>query len=125
VQTSLEWLAIRAALARRRATWLTWLLDATIVWSEPGAGARLIVIEKGDIAFSGAVDERTTPPVPPGHQRSVAARHEAFTVARLDRVRILTTELKRLQAAGVPVAVRFGVGPALAGSPLTSALSWI
>src|SRR5436190_2472517 len=36
VQASLEWLALRAALARRRAIWLTRLFDSSVVWREPG-----------------------------------------------------------------------------------------
>ena len=36
VQVSLEWLALRAALARRRAIWLTRLFDSSVVWREPG-----------------------------------------------------------------------------------------
>jgi hypothetical protein len=32
---SLEWLALRAALARRRAIWLTRLVDAIVVWRSP------------------------------------------------------------------------------------------
>jgi DNA polymerase-3 subunit epsilon len=126
VQVSLEWLALRAALARRRAIWLTRLVDATMVWSEPGVtGARLIVIENGEIVLRTAVDSGVMPPIPPGHQRPVAARHEIFTVACFDRLRVLTSELKRLVAAGAPVALRLGVAPALADARLASALSWV
>jgi hypothetical protein len=53
------------------------------------------------------------------------ARREVFTVAYFDRLRVLTTELKRLVAAGAPVALRFGVAPALADCRLASALSWV
>jgi DNA polymerase III subunit epsilon len=126
VQVSLEWLALRAALARRRAIWLTRLVDSSVVWREPGdSGARLIVIENGEVALSAAVDPSTPPPIPPGYRRSVAARREAFTLASFDRLRVLTTELKRLSAAGAPVALRLGVGPALDQSRLPSALWWL
>jgi DNA polymerase-3 subunit epsilon len=126
VQVSLEWLALRAALARRRAIWLTRLFDSSVVWREPGDScARLIVIEKGEIALSAAVDANAPPPIPPGYRRSVAARREAFTLASFDRLRVLTTELKRLIAAGAPVALRLGVGPALDRSRLASALWWV
>src|SRR5919108_5977623 len=51
VQISLEWLALRAALARRRALWLTRLFDSSGVWREPdGKCARLVAIEKGEVA---------------------------------------------------------------------------
>jgi DNA polymerase-3 subunit epsilon len=126
VQVSLEWLALRAALARRRALWLTRLADSSVVWREPGdSWARLIVIEKGEIALSAAVDASAPPPIPPGYRRPVAARRAAFTLASFDRVRVLTTELKRLSACGAPVALRLGIGPALDGSRLASALWWV
>jgi DNA polymerase-3 subunit epsilon len=100
VQVSLEWLAVRAALARRRAIWLTRLVDSSVAWREPhGKCAR--------------------------HRRPVAARREAFTLGSFDRLRVLTTELKRLIAAGAPVALRLGVGPALDESRLASALWWV
>jgi DNA polymerase-3 subunit epsilon len=126
VQVSLEWLALRAALARRRAIWLTRLVDSSVVWREPGDScARLIVIEKGAVALSAAVDANAPPPIPPGYRRPVAARREAFTLASFDRLRVLTTELKRLIAAGAPVSLRLGVGPALDESRLASALWWV
>jgi hypothetical protein len=126
VQTALEWLALRAALARRRARWLTRLVDAAVVWSESGvAGARLLVIENGEIVVRAAVDAGTTPQIPPGAHRPTAARRAAFTVARFDRLRVLTTELKRLVAAGDLVALRLGAAPALAGARLARVLSWV
>jgi DNA polymerase-3 subunit epsilon len=126
VQVSLEWLALRAALARRRPIWLTRLVDSSVVWREPGDDcARLIVIENGEVALRAAVDANAPPPIPPGYRRPVAARRRAFTVASFDRLRVLTTELKRLIAAGAPVALRLGVGPALNESRLASALWWV
>jgi len=126
VQAALEWLALGAAVARRRARWLTRLTDAAVVWSESGVeGARLIVIENGEITSHASVECGVAPPLPPGHRRPVAARHEAFTLLRFDRLRVLTTELKRLVSEGAPVAVRFGVAPALTGPRLAAALSGV
>jgi DNA polymerase-3 subunit epsilon len=126
VQVSLEWLALRPALARRRAIWLTRLFDSSVVWREPGDRcARLIVIAEGEVAVSAAVDAHAPPPIPPGFRRPVAARREAFTVAAFDRLRVLTTELKRLIAAGAPVTLRLGAGPALDESRLAAALWWV
>jgi DNA polymerase-3 subunit epsilon len=126
VQVSLEWLALRAALVRRRAIWFTRLFDSSVVWREPGdSGTRLIVIEKGEVALSAAVAASAPPPIPLGYRRPVAARREAFTAASFDRLRVLTTELKRLIAAGAPVALRLGAGPPLDESRLASALWWM
>jgi hypothetical protein len=102
------------------------LFDSSVVWREPdGKCAQLIVIEGGEIALSAAVDANAPPPIPHGYRRSVAARHEAFTLASFDRLRVLTTELKRLITDGAPVALRLGVGPALDESRLASALWWV
>jgi DNA polymerase-3 subunit epsilon len=126
VHVSLEWLALRAALARRRAMWLTRLVDASVLWHEPGdARARLMVIERGEIVLSTDADPDEPPPIPPGYQRSMMARRELFTVACFDRLRVLTTELKRLAAARAAAAVRFGVAPALADARLAAALWWV
>lgn len=126
IQSDLERVALRAVLARRRAKWVTRLVDATIVWQEPGADrARLIVIEHGEIITRAWVDPNTAPPVPPGHARRRDARHEGFSVARFDRLRVLITELKRLLAEGAPVALRLGERPALTGARLAAALAWV
>ena len=129
IQSDLERVALRAALARRRAKWVTRLVDAAIVWQEPGADrARLIVIEHGEIITRAWVDANATdmmPPIPPGHARRRDARHEGFTVARFDRLRVLMTELKRLLAEGAPVALRLGERPTLTGVHLAAALSWV
>src|SRR5262249_16953901 len=127
VQAAMEWVALRAALARRRAVWLTRLFDASVVWCEPGDScARLIVVEKGEVVLSAsAVSAGATLPIPPGCGRPVATRREAFTVASFDRLRVLTTELKRVIAAGAPVALRLSAGPALDASRLASVLWWV
>ena len=126
MHVSLEWIALRAALARRRAMWLTRLVDASVLWREPGAAeARLMVIEGGEIVLSADAKPRGTLPIPPGYQRPVMARRERFTVACFDRLRVLTTELKRLVAARAPAALRFGSGPALADARLAAALWWV
>jgi DNA polymerase-3 subunit epsilon len=96
------------------------------VWREPdGTCARLIVIENGEVVLSRTVDANATPPIPTGYRRPVAARREAFTLASFDRMRVLTTELKRLTGAGAPVALRLGIAPALQESRLASALWWV
>lgn len=126
VQVSLEWLVLRAALVRRRALWLTRLFESSVIWREPGNNcARLIVIENGEVTSCGEVDAAAPPPIPPSHHRPAAERREAFTLAAYDRLRVLTTELKRVVGAGAPVTLRLGAGPALDAPRLASALSWV
>ena len=123
VFTSLEELALRAALAVRRARWLTRLTDASLVWSEGGA-PRLLLVEAGELAHRGAAPAGE-PPVPRGHQRSAAERREGFTLARFDRLRVLTTELKRLVTEQRAAALRLGPAPAFTGPSLARILEWL
>lgn len=126
VAADLEWLALRAALASRRARWLTRLVESTLVWSEPSAdGARLLAVEGGAIARRERVEAGHDPPAPAHHARGRAERHAGFTVARLDRLRVLTTELKRLVAKGHPVALRFTPSFVLADARLARVLDWL
>jgi DNA polymerase-3 subunit epsilon len=126
VVAGLEWLALRAALAARRARWLTRLVESTLVWSEPpDLGARLLVIEDGEIARRESIEPGSEPPVPAGHARSRAERHASFTVARFDRLRVLTTELKRLVSKNHPVALRLGPRARLSGARLARVLAWL
>jgi DNA polymerase-3 subunit epsilon len=102
------------------------LNGSSVVWREPGDScARLLVIENSEVVLSGAVDANATPPIPPGHRRPATARRAAFTLASFDRLRVFTTELKRLIAAGAPVALRLGAGPPFDESRLASALWWV
>jgi DNA polymerase-3 subunit epsilon len=126
VRIALEWVVIRAALARRRAGLLTRLFDAAVVWQERGHGdPRLLIIEGGEITWHAAADGSSAPPLPPGHGRPVAVRRQGFTRARFDRLRVLVTELKRLVSEGAPVSVRFDKSPALTGRRLARALWWV
>lgn len=123
-QLSMEWLAIRGALALRRARWLTRLSEATLTFRERGAEPRLLVLEAGALAGRAAAGG-LEPPVPAGHRREPSARHEGFDVARLDRLRVLTTELKRLVEEGAPVALRLGAGRPWDNARLARALGWL
>src|SRR5207248_9890573 len=109
----------------RRASWLTALLDSSLEWSEATLSpARLLVIEGGDVVWAGPATD-TPPPIPPGHRHPIGERREAFTLARYDRLTVLTSELKRLVANGAPLALRLGAAAPLTGARLASALSWV
>jgi DNA polymerase-3 subunit epsilon len=126
VAGALEWLSLRAALARRRAQWFTRLTDASIVFEDDGVvGARLLVIDDGALVEQAPARRGAEPPVPVRHQRSRAERHAGFTVARLDRLRVLTTELKRLVSDGRAVSLSLGPRACFDGVQLARILDWL
>ncbi len=69
------------------------------------------------------VDCPATAAAPRGHLLEIG--YLAASFSSFDRLRALTTELKPLIAAGTPVSLRLGAGPALDESRLASALRWM
>lgn len=113
-----EWIEdrwIRAAHAQRRGRWLAMLREASVSWSE-GDRRRLLVIADGEIVHRAYGDEV---PMPPGARRSIRERASHMDRASYDRLRVLTTELRRLHAEGADPIVRCAPaglvrGPAMA-----------
>jgi len=127
VATEIEGLALQCAHAIRRARWLTALVESTVTFHEPPAagGARLLVLRDGEIIRREHVGPDVVPPGPHFYRRSRAERHAAFTIARFDRLRVLTTELKRLVAKGNPVRVRLAPRAVLSGERIVRILGWL
>ena len=78
-----------------------------------------------DVVCTRDIARRLLPDLPRCSLRALAGYFGAFTLSSFDRLRVLTTELKRLIAARAPVALRLGVGPALDESRLASGLWWV
>jgi hypothetical protein len=85
----------------------------------------VLVINDGEIILRARAALDALPPVPEGFRRRRAERHADFTIARFDRLRVLTTELKRLVAKGHPVCVRLAPRVVLAGERLARVLAWL
>ncbi|QDG51963.1 hypothetical protein FIV42_14810 [Persicimonas caeni] len=126
VADALETALRRAHRACRRARWLCRLTDATIAWrpSIDGCNGRMIVLEAGEVVeardWEGeALDE------PPGHARTAGERKALFDLAMWDRLRVLTTELRRLLSDGREVRVRFDNETSLGVGELKIALALI
>ena len=98
----------QAYQAYRRARWLRRLHDCDVVYREPTETlARLLLIREGALAQASDVPPRW---VPTHCVRAEAEPHAlpAFDRAKYDRLRVLTSELKRIARDGGDVAVHFG-----------------
>ena len=127
VAAEVESLALQCAHAVRRGRWITALVESTVTFYEPPAtdGARLLVLCGGEIVRRERAAKDAVPPVPDFYRRSRSERHAGFTIARFDRLRVLTTELKRLVAKGHSVCVRLAPRAALSGERLARILGWL
>jgi DNA polymerase III subunit epsilon len=108
----------------RRARWLCAIVESSIAFVDGGAHRRL-VLERGEIVDRDDHDPADTLPVPPGWARSADGRRTCFDVAAFDRLRVLTTELRRVADAGAAVAVRFGPHRWISGERLRRVLAWV
>ncbi|MGF1468281.1 MAG: GIY-YIG nuclease family protein [Sandaracinaceae bacterium] len=119
VCASLEDRLREALLALRRARWLLRLVEASVAWRER-TSRRLLEVRRAQVAGVRWLEDGEPVPPPPGAGARAAGRRAALaTRAPYDRLRILTTELRRLAAAGASPEVHLGRravvrGPALA-----------
>lgn len=110
----------------RRARWLGRLSECAVAWDRRGgAGRRVLVLERGAVVERRDAGPLARAPVPPGWARGRAQRQGAFDVASFDRLRVLTTELRRVVAEGRGAELRLGPREALGGERLRRALAWV
>ncbi len=120
VRRRLERNLVQAGLLERRARWLCLLSECELAFREKGMRRpRAFTIVGGEIIRRRELSElselHTAPAHPLGTRR---ARQQGFDAARYDRLRVLATELMRVQGEGGEVVVRLGrrafAGPQLA-----------
>ena len=124
VQDAVEKSWSRAAHLWRRAQWLCRLSDAVITWRPSTSGdddTRTLIVEAGRVS----VAPRGSSTVPPGHARSLCERRECFDRDTYDRLRVLTTELRRLCAEGSEVSVHLDSRITWHRGTLSRILSWV
>jgi predicted GIY-YIG superfamily endonuclease len=109
----------------QRARWLCLLYDSIVVFREPdGESSRLLWVRGGQLAeardiVAGEPKVRLVPTKPLGERKGT------FDRSQYDRLRTLTSELKRVLRDGGTAAV--GVGPArwITASKLDALLRWV
>jgi len=123
-QAALAGVVRRGAHLVRRARWLRLLGNASLAWQPAGGRPRrLLVLDDGKVVR--ADDAPTALPAPPGWPRRRLRRLAAFDAATCDRLRVLTTALKRLVAAGGDVRLRLAPRTCLDRDALAARLFWL
>jgi hypothetical protein len=101
----LERAMVRAYQLLRRARWLRLLHESIVVYREPGNERfRLLVVRQGNLSDA---RDAETPTAQELELRSAALRFlgSGFERAKYDRLRVLTSELKRVHRDGGNVRV--------------------
>lgn len=119
----------RGAHLVRRGRWLRRLGESSLVWRPPTPGDggrwRMLVVERGRVVRAADVMQGIVPSAPPGWPHSRLRRLEGFDAATYDRLRVLTTELRRLVAGGHDLQLCLGPRRHLDARALGRWLYWV
>jgi DNA polymerase-3 subunit epsilon len=118
---------VRGCYELRRARWLVLLSEAALAWEEMNDKQQcryLIMFEKGQVLYHRLLEDDEIP-VPPGHTRSYSDRQRSFDLMTADRLRVVTTEVRKTVAAGRWVKVCLRPNVILDSDKLTRMFRWI
>jgi DNA polymerase III subunit epsilon len=114
----------------RRARWFCLLSESALAWNTgktAGRKRRLVVFQGGAVIRQEEMAAGAVIPVPPGFSKSFAARQHYFDLMTYDRMRVLTTELRRLLSDETVRDVQLRLQPRimLVDRQLLQLLKWV
>ncbi len=112
----------------RRSRWFCRLSESSLVWT-PAVGdpevRNLVVFKGGTPLFKDPLFPSEAVPSPPGHKRPLLDRQKNFDLLVFDRMRVATTEIRRLIQEGRSVELRFHPDVLLRNEQLKNMLQWL
>ncbi|MFC1607442.1 GIY-YIG nuclease family protein [Candidatus Latescibacterota bacterium] len=124
----LESVVRQCAHTIRRARWYCLLSESSLAWSDVDSSAltrKMIEISKGDICSHSSLAVHDTIPVPPCWGETPGKRRRNFDVATYDRMRVLTTEIRRLISENRQVELRVRPNVTLNNDIIARILRWV
>ena len=118
---------LHGAYELRRARWLVLLSESSLAWEEMRRKKNvmfLIVFEKGQVLYRRDQD-RERVPVPPGYGSSFVERQRSFDLMTADRMRVVTTELRKVVMSGRKVKLCLRPGIVFTNDKLMQMFRWI
>ncbi|UCG29428.1 MAG: GIY-YIG nuclease family protein [candidate division WOR-3 bacterium] len=124
---SIESNIMRAGHAMRRARWLVLLTESSLGWMElpfPDGNCFVVVFENGQILYR-RVQSNGQIPIPPGHRRSFLQRQRSIDIMTYDRMRVVTTEIRRVVSENRWIELRLSPVNTLGYEKLLSVFRWL
>lgn len=114
----------------RRSRWFCLLSEASLAWQTgktSGKKRRLLVFQGGIVLQREDIATGAPIPSPPGFQKTFAARQRNFDLMTYDRMRVLTTELRRITVDETDREVQLRLSPkvVLEREQLLNMLQWV
>ena len=128
VAGAIENMVLHSAHLIRRSRWLCLLSESSLSWSPVDSGLdckMLMVFEKGAVVERDHLRRGRKTPIPPGYAKSFLSRQGNIDLPTYDRLRVVTTELRRLVKEGRDIELRLGPRAALNLADVKRALLWV
>lgn len=127
VANAIEGVVRRGVHLIRRARWFCSISESTLVWEDrhETSHRNYLMFHKGVLAEKGALNDGEVIPIPAGYQRTTRMRQQRFDVSTYDRMRVVTTEMRRLLSEGRRVALCLRPNTLMNNKSLKRHLQWI
>jgi len=128
VAHSMENMVLRVSHLIRRARWFCLLSESSLTWAPADDGDsvnRLLVFKNGSVHQRDQVNTGEKTPIPPGYTKSFRTRQKDMNLTTYDRLRVVTTELRRLRSQSREIELRLGPGVTLRQPQIKKILQWV
>jgi DNA polymerase-3 subunit epsilon len=128
VARGIEHTIMRAALLMRRARWLCLLSESSLAWEDRKSSSsrkNVLLFENGAVNSRDDLAAREKALLPKGYVKRIPERQMIFDVTSYERLRVVTTELRRLVAEGRKIELRLSPTAILSNRQLTRLLPWV
>ena len=128
VAGSIESICRRCGFLLRRARWFAILSESTVAWRtgpEALGDLNVVMMHKGDLQRHYRTEDGSQIPIPMGLAEGNFERRSRIDLIRYDRLRVLTTELRRIISENRLVCVRLGKKACLRPVQLQKLLNWV
>lgn len=128
VARAVEHVVMHSALLIRRARWLCLLSESTVSWEERGSPAlskNVLLLENASVSRQEQLPIEVKTPAPPGYSKRMPKRQRMFNVTTYERLRVITTELRRLVTEGRRIEIRLKPNAVLNHKQIARILPWV
>jgi DNA polymerase-3 subunit epsilon len=127
VSDAIESVITQCAHWIRRSRWLCLLSESTLAWEANDNPEKkiIIVFHKGVMLDRQVVVTGQALPLPPGYNTKFRVRQQNLDLVTYDRLRVVTTEMRRLISEERKLELRSGLTSILRNAELSRALRWV
>jgi DNA polymerase-3 subunit epsilon len=128
VARGIEHSIMRGALLIRRARWLCLLSESSLAWETRNEGdphKHVLLFENGAVGSRKDLPVGKKTPLAAGHTKKIADRQKIFDVTTYERLRVVTTELRRLVCDDRNIELRLNPKAMLSNHQLARLLPWV